>query len=263
MMVQKVLIVFAHEEKESLNATLKKRTVEVLEEMGHEVKVSDLYAQNFDPVIRRKDFTDLTDDTKHINYSREAAKCYKEKTLAPYIMEEIEKISWADLLFFQFPLYWYSLPAILKGWIDKVLIQGFAYDFNCGAVLENGLLKGKRAMLSITTGAQRTMCSPKGIAGDLNVNLWPIQYTLGICGVEMLKPYIVHGALYINENTIKDVEENLKERLTGIFEEEPMKFLSIKSYAFPKGELTDEFLAQVQDKAPTVGQHMGKPIINM
>lgn len=84
---------------------------------------------------------DLTDDTKHINYSREAAKCYKKKTLAPYIMEEIEKISWADLLFFQFPLYWYSLPAILKGWIDKVLIEGFAYDFNCGAVLENGLLK--------------------------------------------------------------------------------------------------------------------------
>lgn len=59
MMVQKVLIIFAHEEKESLNATLKKRTMEVLEEMGHEVKVSDLYAQNFDPVIRRKDFTGI------------------------------------------------------------------------------------------------------------------------------------------------------------------------------------------------------------
>ena len=54
-MAQKVLIVFAHEEKESLNATLMKWTVEVLEGLGHEVKVSDLYAQNFDPVIRRKD----------------------------------------------------------------------------------------------------------------------------------------------------------------------------------------------------------------
>ena len=62
-------------------------------------------------------------------------------------MEEIEKVSWADLLIFQYPLYWYSVPAIIKGWADKVLVQGFAFDFNCGAVLENGLLKVSRKLL--------------------------------------------------------------------------------------------------------------------
>ena len=79
----------------------------------------------------------------------------------------------------------------------------------------------------------------------------------------MIKPFAVHQAVFMNESSLKSAEEKLKERLPGIFEEEPIKFLPLQSYTFPQGELSNEFLAQAQDTAPTVGQHLGKPIMNM
>lgn len=63
--------------------------------------------------------------------------------------EEQVKISWADYLIFQFPLWWTEPPAILKGWFDRVFAKEFAYDN--GATYKKGLLQGKKALLSFTT----------------------------------------------------------------------------------------------------------------
>ncbi|XP_053732926.1 NLR family CARD domain-containing protein 3-like isoform X2 [Synchiropus splendidus] len=82
-------------------------------------------------------------------------------------------------LHFQFPMYWFSFPAILKGWIDRVLTLGFA--FSPEKRFSEGVFKDKRALLSFTTGSQQSMFSSNSINGDMNV--WPMQNgILHYCG---------------------------------------------------------------------------------
>jgi len=110
-------------------------------------------------------------------------------------MEEIEKVSWADMIIFQFPVWWSNMPAILKGWFDRVFIQGFVVDLQEGRVYDRGLLKGKSAMLAVTTGASEEMYSPGGIHGDLRQHLSVIMHnTLEFTGISVLPPFIVFGA---------------------------------------------------------------------
>jgi NAD(P)H dehydrogenase (quinone) len=67
---------------------------------------------------------------------------------------------------FQFPMWWFSMPAMLKGWVERVLSRGFAYSSGCK--YETGHLKGKHATLSLTTGTASTLYTPNGIDGDLH-----------------------------------------------------------------------------------------------
>ncbi|GAB1600010.1 NAD(P)H dehydrogenase [quinone] 1-like [Argonauta hians] len=261
-MLKRVLIVFAHQEPKSLNATLKNYAIKLFEERGFETKVSDLYAQKFDPVIKRNDIIGIPTDKDHIRYSSAASEAYATKSLAPYIQDEIDKVTWADLIYFQFPIYWYSMPAILKGWFEKVLVCGFAFDIRHGGILDNGLLKDKYAMLSLTTGASKSMFTPTSINGDINVSLWPIQYSLHFCGLNILKPFIVYNAESMTEDILKDTETSLKERLSKVNNEKPIEFISLANYSFPSGQLNDSYLQKMSDvsKAPNVGQHLGKQI---
>ncbi|XP_014782676.1 ribosyldihydronicotinamide dehydrogenase [quinone] [Octopus bimaculoides] len=259
-MLKRVLIVFAHEEPKSLNATLKNYAVKVFKDKGYEIKESDLYAQKFDPVIRRKDVIDSSSNKDHIQYSHASANAYAAKTLPPYIQEELNKVSWADFIYFQFPLYWYAMPAILKGWFEKVLISGFAYDQRQGKLLDNGLLKGKRTMLSFTTGSSEPMFAPNGFNGDINVALWPTQYSLYFCGLDVLKPFMVNGAHSMNEEKLAGIKKALQEKLSKIQEEKPMEFISMMEFSFPPGQLSESYMKKMSavDTAPTIGHHLGK-----
>ncbi|CAI9726040.1 Hypothetical predicted protein [Octopus vulgaris] len=259
-MLKRVLVVFAHEEPKSLNATLKNYAISVFKEKGYEIKESDLYAQKFDPVIRRKEVIDSSPNKDHIQYSHAIANAYAAKALPPYIQQELDKVSWADVIYFQFPIYWYSMPAMLKGWFEKVLISGFAYDQRQGKLLDNGLLKGKRTMLSFTTGASEAMFTPNGFNGDINVALWPIQYSLRFCGLDVLKPFMVHGAHYMNDERLAEIKKTLKEKLSKIQEEKPMEYISFKEFSFPPGQLSDSYMEKMSgvETAPTVGHHLGK-----
>ncbi|XP_054982633.1 ribosyldihydronicotinamide dehydrogenase [quinone] isoform X1 [Sorex araneus] len=170
---KKVLIVYAHQDPGSFNAALKKVAVDELSRQGCLVTVTDLYALDFEPRATRKDFTGALSDPEHCNYGLEAFRAYQREALSRDITAEQEKVREADLVIFQFPLYWYSLPAVLKGWMDRVLCQGFAFDFP--GFFESGFLKGKRAVLSFTTGGSAEMYSKTGISGDIRCYLWPIQ----------------------------------------------------------------------------------------
>ena len=120
----KVLIVFAHNEPRSFNAAMKDEAVRVLQDEGHEVVVSDLYAMNFNPVASAADFGSRA-DPDYLVYALEQRNAFKAGTLAPDIAAEVDKVKWADLIVFNFPIYWYGMPAIMKGWIDRVLVSGF------------------------------------------------------------------------------------------------------------------------------------------
>lgn len=81
--------------------------------------------------------------------------------LSADITEEQRKLTEADLIIFQFPIYWFTVPAILKGWIDRVLTLGYAFSQEKRYSL--GVFKDTKAMLAFTTGSHESMFSAKGI----------------------------------------------------------------------------------------------------
>ncbi|XP_044150746.1 ribosyldihydronicotinamide dehydrogenase [quinone] isoform X2 [Bufo gargarizans] len=167
-----VLIVYAHQEPKSMNGSLKNTAVDVLSKMGCRVTISDLYAMNFNAAATRSDITGDLCNPQHFSYGVETMEAFKNGCLCEDILKEQNKIHDADLVILQFPLYWFGLPAIMKGWIDRCFVQGFAFDT---PGYETGLLKGKRALLSFTTGGTEHMFSKEGISGDIRYLLWPIQ----------------------------------------------------------------------------------------
>lgn len=217
-----VFVVYAHPEARSFNAALLAQAQVTLTASGHKVEVSDLYAMGFDPVVRETDFKDHVPG-EHLDYYAEQKRAYDAGMLADDIAAEIEKIKWCDLLILQFPLYWFSAPAILKGWIDRVFVPGFA--FGGGAWYERGGLVGKRAVLTTTMAAYPQMMAADGINGLLDVNLWPIQNgVLAFCGFDVLKPFIVNAVSYIDDAARAEILKGYGKRLGAINEDVPMHF---------------------------------------
>ncbi|PNJ70947.1 NQO2 isoform 3, partial [Pongo abelii] len=136
---KKVLIVYAHQEPRSFNGSLKNVAVDELSRQGCTVTVSDLYAMNFEPRATKKDITGALSNPEVFHYGVETHEAYKQRSLASDITDEQKKVQEADLVIFQFPLYWFSVPAILKGWMDRVLCQGFAFDIP--GFYDSGLLQ--------------------------------------------------------------------------------------------------------------------------
>jgi NAD(P)H dehydrogenase (quinone) len=187
-----VLIVHAHEEPRSFNGALRDTAVRVLTEEGHRVVVSDLYPMGFNPVGGRHDFTALH-DPENFRYGIEQTRASEAGTFAPDLAAEQAKLFEADLLIFQFPLWWFGLPAILKGWVDRVFAAGLTYGG--GRWYSNGVFRGKRAMLSLTTGGPPSIYSPRGLNGSLETILFPIQHgMLYFVGFDVLPPFVAYSA---------------------------------------------------------------------
>ena len=149
----KTLIVYAHEEPHSFNAAMKNLAVSCFEEQGHPVVVSDLYRMKFKAVADGEDFLERRDKS-YLKRQQEEKAAMELGTLAHDIVIEQEKLKAADLVILQFPLWWFGLPAMLKGWVDRVMTMGFAYGG--GKHYDQGGLKGRRAMLALTTGGPET-----------------------------------------------------------------------------------------------------------
>ncbi len=182
-----VLIVFAHNEPRSFNAAMKDASVEVLTNAGHDVVVSDLYAMGFNPVASAADFGERA-NPDYLVYALEQRKAYESGTLAADIAGEVEKVKKADLIIFNFPIYWYGMPAIMKGWVDRVFISGLCYGGK--RIYDRGGLKGKSALLAFSLGGQPHMFGPGAIHGELEVMLQPLlRGMLAYVGLTVLPPY--------------------------------------------------------------------------
>ncbi|ELV13985.1 Ribosyldihydronicotinamide dehydrogenase [quinone], partial [Tupaia chinensis] len=218
---KKVLIVYAHQEPKSFNGSLKKVAVDELKKQGCIVTVSDLYAMDFEPRATRKDITGALSNPEVFNYGVEAYEACKKRNLTSDIIEEQKKVQEADLVIFQFPLYWFSVPAILKGWMDRVLCQGFAFDLP--GFYDSGFLKGKLALLSLTTGGTAEMYSKAGVSGDFRYFLWPLQHgALHFCGFQVLSPQISFAPETASEEERKGMVASWAQRLKTIWKEEPI-----------------------------------------
>ena len=145
----KAFIVLAHPEPKSFNAAMFRTAVDVLVRAGHEVKTSDLCAMQFDPVSGRHNFTTIK-DPNYLKLQMEEMYASEAKGFAGDIENEIRKIEWCELMIWQFPLWWFGLPGILKGWVDRVFAMGRTYGGR--KMYGAGVFGGKRALLSLTTG---------------------------------------------------------------------------------------------------------------
>ena len=184
----KVLIVIAHPEPRSFSAALKDVAVATLERKGHDVIVSDLYKMGFNPALGPGDFSEGRADPDYLDLSREQEHAFAHKSHAADVKAEQAKVAAADLVLIHFPVWWFSMPGMLKGWVDRVFSRGFAYS--TGRKYESGHFKGKRAMVCITTGTASTLYEPNGIDGDLHHVLWPIHNgILAYTGFTVLPPF--------------------------------------------------------------------------
>ncbi|WP_409494801.1 NAD(P)H-dependent oxidoreductase [Amycolatopsis sp. cmx-11-12] len=223
----KVLWVVAHPEQRSLNSALREEGVHALTEAGHSVQVSDLYAMKWKAVVDRDDFTDGLDERFVVPNALVAA--YNAGTAAPDILAEQEKIAWADTLVVQFPLWWQGMPAILKGWFDRVFAMGFVMDTrpHPGATPRygQGELEGKRALAVVTTGHGAESYGPRGINGPIDQILFPLLHgTLWYAGMSVLPPVVVHRAGWMPEEKYPAAAALVRERVLAIEETAPLPF---------------------------------------
>ncbi|XP_029982395.1 NAD(P)H dehydrogenase [quinone] 1 [Sphaeramia orbicularis] len=264
-MAQKtVLIVYAHQSPCSFNSALKDVAVEELEEQGYRVIVSDLYAMDFRANATREDIIGELKNPHLFQYGEETLHAWMEHRLSDDIVAEQRKVEEAELIIFQFPLYWFSVPAIMKGWMDRVLTQGFAFSLE--KMYNYGIFKDKKAMLSFTTGATQTMFSPEGINGDINVALWPLQNgTLHFCGFQILAPQIFWSPAFCPDMVRTAMLDGWRARLKGLLKEKPLTFAPCELFdlSFQGGFLLRPDVKKELNSQPyglTTGHHLGKPL---
>lgn len=159
-----VLVVIAHPGPESFTHAWAAASVEGARAAGHAVTGIDLYAEGFDPVAPEG---------------------------GPDIAYHVAALKAADHLIVHFPLWWYGPPAMLKGWIDRVLVFGDTYDID--TPFQRGPLRGKRALFCVSAGVRAEQCGPSGRAGEARLQLWPLAHGLRFAGIDVLEPYITPG----------------------------------------------------------------------
>lgn len=225
-----VHIVHAHPEPKSFNAELTNRARVVFTDNGHGVHVSDLYAKSFDPIERGHHYLQRIDDGVFSPLA-EQRHAYATHTVPHDVLEELLELERSDLLVLQFPLWWHAPPAILKGWFDRVFLNGGIYTSR--KRYDAGHFRGRRALVSVTSGAPEAAFGPGARGGDPEVMLWPVQYSLHYLGFSVLRPQWTfgvqgHGYSYDDESLARHRLENglraWEDRLLAIHSEPCLRF---------------------------------------
>ena len=128
-MSKRVLIILGHPSTDSVCGAIANNYFEAATHAGHEVRIVQLGALNFDPVL-------------HEGYNQ-------IQTLEQDLLDAQADIMWAEHLVFVFPLWWGGVPALLKGFIDRTFLPGFAFKYRQGKVFPDKLLKGRTAHLLV------------------------------------------------------------------------------------------------------------------
>src|SRR5215813_9397223 len=209
----RVFIVYWHPEPQSFNATMFRTACETLAAAGNEVRTSDLRRMRFDPVSSRKNFTTVK-DPNYFKQQVEEIEATEVNGFAQEIESELTKIEWCDLMIWQFPLWWFGLPAMLKGWVDRVFVMWRTYGG--GRFYQSGVFRGKRALLSLTTGGPEDAYRKGAFNGDMAGILRPIHRgMLQFVGFDVLAPHILYGPARLTEEQRKQLLATFSARLQG------------------------------------------------
>lgn len=212
-----ILSIYAHHEPSSLTSALKNVAVSTLTSQGHQLFETDLYGSGFSPKAEKYDFA--TSSGGHFNYMLEQRHAAQGgMTFAPDIADEIGKMLAADVIIFHTPIWWFSVPAVLKGWFDRVLAMGVAWDG--GKIYDQGLLRGKSAMLCVVAGGPKEYYQVSGKhQATMQQILHPIQHgTFAFCGLDVIEPFIVYNSLGLDNQACNDVLKEYQFKIDHIID---------------------------------------------
>jgi NAD(P)H dehydrogenase (quinone) len=232
-----ILIVHAHHEPKSFSSALARTAAEAFIAQGHSVEFSDLYAQGFNPVSDRRNFTTVA-NPDYLKQQDEEQYATKNNGFAPDLEAEMRKVEKCDLMIFSFPLWWFGLPAILKGWVDRVFAMGRFYGR--GKWYENGMGRGKRALVLMTTGGGQNMYGRTGMHPTIDKVLAPVHHGIfWFNGFSPVPPFVAWSAAHGTDEQRKATLEQLRGRLKNIFEEPVIQLP--RAAEFEKDTFADTF----------------------
>lgn len=155
----KVFVVYSHPTHDSLMGAALERTLRGLEAGGHDVRLSDLYADGFAPELSLAERAQIMVDHREQPEVRADLSGY------------INNLRWCETLVFVYPTWWGSQPAMLKGWLDRVLVPGVAYEVAPGANRISPLLHNVRSLIAITShGSTKWVNALQGEPGKRTIS---------------------------------------------------------------------------------------------
>jgi len=190
--IDTALIVTAHPVENSLSHTLAARIAARLREQGTQVEIADLHAEAFTPAMQRADLALYHGDAS---------------ALPADILREQQRVERADMLVFVFPVYWWSVPGLLKGWFDRVLTLNWAYK-----VAEDGRIVGNLrdvpVRLIATGGSDLTGFDKHGYSTAIRTQL--VEGVFGFCGLKNVRLDILYQPDTASSEQIDDFLHNLE-----------------------------------------------------
>lgn len=190
--MKRALIVFAHPEPRSLNAFLKARAVSILKDKSYTVTVSDLYGENFKSRVDKLDYPFYGEEP--FNVLKASAIANQLNQFPSDVVREKQRLTEADLILFQFPIWWYSAPSVLHAYFEKMLIPGWAFGTDTPA------LKDKKVLISVTTGGKEEeyQADRRGTIAQI---LYPIIFgSLKYCNMSVYEPLAVYNTIAAPED---------------------------------------------------------------
>jgi NAD(P)H dehydrogenase (quinone) len=187
-----MIIVYAHPNKDGHSGYCLKKVTEYLTKEKITYDLYDLYKMGYDPILtdaELKDKKNISDENKKIQ----------------------DKISGSDNLIFIYPTWWQNMPAILKGFIDRVFSPGFAFEYKNG--LPVGLLKGKRAAVFTSCGGPEIYM--KLMTGDRSLKVMTVD-TLKFCGIDA-RGYLAGSARELNDDQKSKIDKNVAKGMKYLF----------------------------------------------
>lgn len=185
----KVLVIYSHQNPKSFSNEILNVVVSEFKGKGHEVDVRDLYAIGFDPVLSVADFEKLF-----------------AGTVSDDVKIEQDYIRNADLLVFIHPIWWASMGAVMKGYIDRVFSMGFAYKYTAQG--PEGLLNGKKAMLINNMGSPFEFYDKIGMIDAFKMTL--DKGIFGFCGIDVVEHIFNGGVPSASEDQKKQYLDGIK-----------------------------------------------------
>lgn len=205
------LIVHAHPEPSSFCTAQMAAAAHALRDAGYEVDIIDLYAEAWAPVLARDEFPALDGPFKP---QAEQMRATRDGTLDAAVQDHLERLLAADLLVLSFPMWWFSLPAVLKGWIDRVFVMGALFGGDHG-FFDGAALAGKRAMLLFTTGGSSEAFRSDGAFGAMEDFLFHIHRgMLEFVGYQVLDPTITYGPAHVTDEERAAALESVRKAVT-------------------------------------------------
>lgn len=194
----KISVILAHPDSKSFNHAIAQTTFEALKANGHKVIFHDLYKEKFDPLLPSKE---IADDAR----------------LSAKIKKHCKEIAVAEGIVIVHPNWWGQPPAILKGWVDRVIRPGIAYEFlegDSGEGIPRGMLKAKVALVYNTSNTETQR--EKNVFGDPLETIWK-NCIFGLCGVNNFHRRMFNVIVTSSEKQRKNWLDSVAKDISNFF----------------------------------------------